>query len=458
MGTNKPAIWIVDDEQGICASLMFALKRHYVTKSFPDSQRMFDCMRKESCDLVLLDLKLGSEDGLDVLRRIKALDASIVVVIMTAHATIETTVEAMRSGAYTYLTKPLDLDELKIVVSQALEFRSLSKQVQSLNDELESSRHYSRIIGESPCMKAVYELIDALKDIDSSVLITGESGTGKELVAKAIHSEGKRGKERFVVVNCAAIPENLLESEFFGYRKGAFTGADEDRKGKLELANHGTLFLDEIGDMPLSLQVKILRVLQDKEFTPVGAAEPRRVDVRVIAATNRDLNALIRDKKFREDLYYRLNVMSIEIPPLRERKEDILLLCDNFLQKNAVEMKKNIAGLSEEVKETLLRYPYPGNVRQLANILEYACIVCKGSRIELSDLPRDIRELHSSRAQSEDETESEFLSTHTLEEIERKAILQTLEKNKGHRGKTAEDLGISRRCLFNKIREYGLEE
>jgi two-component system response regulator AtoC len=331
--------------------------------------------------------------------------------------------------------------------------------VQSLNDELESSRHYSRIIGESPCMKAVYELIDALKDIDSSVLITGESGTGKELVAKAIHSEGKRGKERFVVVNCAAIPENLLESEFFGYRKGAFTGADEDRKGKLELANHGTLFLDEIGDMPLSLQVKILRVLQDKEFTPVGAAEPRRVDVRVIAATNRDLNALIRDKKFREDLYYRLNVMSIEIPPLRERREDILLLCEHFIKQNSFEMRKNITGMTQEATQLLTDYPYPGNVRQLANIMEYACIVCKGDMIDTRDLPREVREEYRSLHEDSGGQELEsYLANHSLKEIEKMAISQTLKKNNGRRDKTADDLGISKRGLLNKIHEYGLKE
>ena len=362
----------------------------------------------------------------------------------------------MKAGAFTYLTKPLDLEELKIVIKQALEFRQLSERVSYLSDELESSRHFDRIIGESDSMQRVYELIDTLKDIDSNVLITGESGTGKELVAKAIHEGGKRRDERFIVVNCAAIPDNLLESEFFGYRKGAFTGADADRKGKFELADRGTIFLDEIGDMPLALQAKILRVLQDKEFTPVGAAEPRKVDVRVIAATNRDLRTLIEEKQFREDLYYRLNVMSIEIPPLRERREDILLLCEHFIQQNSFEMRKSITGMTSEAEDLLMHYPYPGNVRQLANILEYACIVCKGGQIGTQDLPAEVR-----REFSEGETSSSgmletYLSSHSLKDIEKLAIQQTLKKNGGRRDKTAEDLGISKRGLLNKINEYGL--
>ena len=453
----KPRIWIVDNEQGICTSLTFALKSLYEVRTFLSSVPLFEQLQRESCDVILLDLKLGDEDGLDVLRRIKEFDPSLSVIIMTAYASIGTSVEAMKAGAYTYLTKPLDLEELKIVLKQALEFRQLSERVSYLSDELESSRHFDRIIGESRSMQRVYELIDTLKDIDSNVLITGESGTGKELVAKAIHEGGKRKDERFIVVNCAAIPENLLESEFFGHRKGSFTGADSDRKGKFELADRGTIFLDEIGDMPLALQAKILRVLQDKEFTPVGAGEPRKVDVRVIAATNRDLRTLIEEKKFREDLYYRLNVMSIDIPPLRERKEDILLLCDHFMQQNSFEMRKSISGMTLEAEELLMNYPYPGNVRQLANILEYACIVCRSGQIGVEDLPREVRyEMQGSGQEENAALLESYLSTHSLKEIEKLAITQTLKKNGGRRDKTAEDLGISKRGLLNKINEYGL--
>ena len=453
----KPRIWIVDDEQGICVSLTFALKGSYEVQTFRSSAPLYEQLQRESCDVMLLDLKLGDEDGLDVLKRVKEIDPSISIIIMTAYASIGTSVEAMKAGAFTYLTKPLDLEELKIVLKQALEFRQLSERVSYLSDELESSRHFDRIIGESPGMQRVYELIDTLKDIDSNVLITGESGTGKELVAKAIHEGGKRKDERFIVVNCAAIPENLLESEFFGHRKGSFTGADSDRKGKFELADRGTIFLDEIGDMPLALQAKILRVLQDKEFTPVGAGEPRKVDVRVIAATNRDLKTLIDEKKFREDLYYRLNVMSIDIPPLRERKEDILLLCDHFVQQNAFEMRKSISGMTLEAEELLTNYPYPGNVRQLANILEYACIVCRSGQIGVEDLPREVRREMEEGGPEENAAQLEdYLSTHSLKEIEKFAIAQTLRKNGGRRDKTAEDLGISKRGLLNKINEYGL--
>lgn len=455
---SKPRIWIVDDEQGICISLTFALKNTYDVKTFQNSAPLLEQLQRESCDAILLDLKLGDENGLDVLRAIKEADSTIAVIIMTAYASIGTSVEAMKAGAFTYLTKPLDLEELKIVIGQALEFRQLTERVSYLSDELESSRHFDRIIGESDSMKQVYELIDTLKDIDSNVLITGESGTGKELVAKAIHEGGKRRDERFIVVNCAAIPDNLLESEFFGYRKGAFTGADSDRKGKFELADRGTIFLDEIGDMPLSLQAKILRVLQDKEFTPVGAAEPRKVDVRVIAATNQDLHTLIDRKQFREDLYYRLNVMSIEIPPLRERREDILLLCEHFIQQNSFEMRKSISGMTSEAKDLLMHYPYPGNVRQLANILEYACIVCKGGQIGTQDLPAEVRrEFSEGEAFSSGMLET-YLSSHSLKDIEKLAIKQTLKKNGGRRDKTAEDLGISKRGLLNKINEYKLND
>ncbi|MCR4804667.1 MAG: sigma-54 dependent transcriptional regulator [Clostridia bacterium] len=454
---TKHRIWIVDDEEGICTALYFALKNSYEVRTFQTSAPMLEQLKRESCDVVLLDLKLGNEDGLDVLRAVKESDPAIAVVIMTAYASIGTSVEAMKAGAFTYLTKPLDIEELKIVLEQAVEFRHLSERVSYLTGELEISRHFDRIIGNSASMKTVYQLIDTLKDIDSNVLITGESGTGKELVAKAIHEEGKRKDERFVVVNCAAIPDNLLESEFFGHKKGSFTGADADRKGKFELADRGTIFLDEIGDMPLALQAKILRVLQDKEVTPVGAGEPRKVDVRVIAATNKDLKTLIEEKKFREDLYYRLNVMSIEIPPLRERREDILLLCEHFIQQNAFEMRKTISGLTQEASDMLMRYTYPGNVRQLANIMEYACIVCKGDCIGPEHLPREVREEGGpvSFAQ-ESGTVENFVSTHSLKDIEKLAIAETLKKNRGRRDKTAEDLGISKRGLLNKINEYGL--
>ncbi|MCQ2565639.1 MAG: sigma-54 dependent transcriptional regulator [Clostridia bacterium] len=453
----KPAIWILDDEQGICTSLYFALKDRYSVRTFVDSQAVLENLERESCDLILIDLKLGEENGIEVMKKIKAMDPELVVIMMTAYASIATSVDAMKAGAYTYLTKPLDLSELDVVLTQALEIRKLNKRVSILSDELVSLRHYDKIIGESDAMKEVYSLIDQLKDVDANVLITGESGTGKELVAKAIHTEGKRKDNRFVVVNCAAIPENLLEIEFFGNRKGAFTGATADRKGKFEIADGGTIFLDEIGDMPLNLQGKLLRVLQDKEFTPIGASEPRRVDVRVLAATNRDLEHLIAEKAFRADLYYRLNVMSISLPPLRERREDIPLLCDSFIKQYSFEMRKGIKGCTKEAERLISSYDFPGNVRQLSNILEFATIVCKNEYVDVIDLPKEIRSGADTMPADMESSLDEYLAGNTLRTIEKRAIELALKKHGGHREKTAAALGISRRGLQNKIIEYGIK-
>ena len=332
-------------------------------------------LEKETFDLVLLDLIIGSHNGVEVLKSIKAYDESIVVIMMTAFGSIKTSVDAMKNGAFTYLTKPLDLDELKVFIKQALTVRRLSDDVNFLSGELKQRFQYQEMIGKSPRMQEVYGLIEKLKNVDSNVTITGESGTGKELVARALHFSGKRKNERFVVINCAAIPENLLEDELFGHKRGAFTGATQDKKGRFEIANRGTVFLDEIGDMPLGLQSKLLRVIQQKEFTPLGSTDTRKVDVRIIAATNRNLKKLVSEGKFREDLYYRLNVINIHMPALRERKEDIPLLCKYFIKLFNREQNKNVQRLSPEAEKLLLLYDYPGNVRQLANIIEHAMIL-----------------------------------------------------------------------------------
>lgn len=449
----KPHVWIIDDEPGICASLSLALKNDYTVRTFGSAPPALSLLEHESCDVALLDLRIGSENGLDVLKQFKTADPHMAIIMMTAYGSIGSSVEAMKNGAFTYLIKPLDVEELLIFIAQAVEFRKLNEQVLYLSDALRSQRHYDEIIGESEPMQRVYGLIDRLKDVDANVLITGESGTGKELVAKAIHDAGKRKNERFIVVNCAAIPENLLELEFFGYKRGAFTGATQDRKGKFELADRGTIFLDEIGDMPINLQSKLLRVLQNKEFTPLGASDTRHVDVRVIAATNRDLRVMIAEQKIREDLYYRLNVMNIRVPALRERLSDVPLLCEHFLKQFSAEMNKPIRSLSAEAVEQLMHYDYPGNVRQLANILEYAVIVSTGGTIGLTDFPEEMR-IRTERA--ERHSLEEYLSSTSLKEIERRAIEATLRKNNGRRDQTAADLGISKRGLLNKINEYGL--
>lgn len=447
-------VYIIDDEPSICVSLQLALKNLYRVKTFTSSLPALANMKAEGADIVLLDLRLGEENGLEVLERIKRIDPNTEVIMMTAFGSIDTSVNAMQKGAFTYLTKPINIEELKVIMQQASNIRKLNEQIYYLSDQLESKSRFDAIIGESAPMQRVYMLIDRVKDIDTNVLITGESGTGKELVARAIHNAGKRYRERFVVVNCAAIPENLLELEFFGYKRGAFTGAMQDKKGKLEQADNGTLFLDEIGDMPLGLQSKLLRALQDKEFTPVGGSTPIKVDTRILAATNRDLPALIAEGRFREDLYYRLNVMEIKLPPLRERQGDIAILGNYLLGKFSAELNKPIRAITPEAKEMLERLPYPGNVRQLANILEYACILCQDGVISKEDFPEYVTRTDGTGPSGD--SIDDYLSSHSLKDIEKRAIEATLQRCGGKRVATAAQLGISKRGLLNKLKEYGV--
>lgn len=447
-------VYIIDDEPSICVSLQLALKNLYRVKTFTSSLPALANMEAEGADIVLLDLRLGEENGLEVLERIKRIDPNTEVIMMTAFGSIDTSVNAMQKGAFTYLTKPINIEELKVIMQQASNIRKLNEQIYYLSDQLESKSHFDAIIGESAPMQRVYMLIDRVKDIDTNVLITGESGTGKELVARAIHNAGKRYRERFVVVNCAAIPENLLELEFFGYKRGAFTGAMQDKKGKLEQADNGTLFLDEIGDMPLGLQSKLLRALQDKEFTPVGGSTPIKVDTRILAATNRDLPALIAEGRFREDLYYRLNVMEIKLPPLRERQGDIAILGNYLLGKFSAELNKPIRAITPEAKEMLERLPYPGNVRQLVNILEYACILCQDGVISKEDFPEYVTRTDGTGPSGD--SIDDYLSSHSLKDIEKRAIEATLQRCGGKRVATAAQLGISKRGLLNKLKEYGV--
>lgn len=447
-------VYIIDDEPSICVSLQLALKNLYRVKTFTSSLPALANMEAEGADIVLLDLRLGEENGLEVLERIKRIDPNTEVIMMTAFGSIDTSVNAMQKGAFTYLTKPINIEELKVIMQQASNIHKLNEQIYYLSDQLESKSRFDAIIGESAPMQRVYMLIDRVKDIDTNVLITGESGTGKELVARAIHNAGKRYRERFVVVNCAAIPENLLELEFFGYKRGAFTGAMQDKKGKLEQADNGTLFLDEIGDMPLGLQSKLLRALQDKEFTPVGGSTPIKVDTRILAATNRDLPALIAEGRFREDLYYRLNVMEIKLPPLRERQGDIAILGNYLLGKFSAELNKPIRAITPEAKEMLERLPYPGNVRQLANILEYACILCQDGVISKEDFPEYVTRTDGTGPSGD--SIDDYLSSHSLKDIEKRAIEATLQRCGGKRVATAAQLGISKRGLLNKLKEYGV--
>jgi len=449
----KKKILIIDDERNLCSSLTYALEDQYTVFSDTDPSVGLELIKSKKIDLVLLDFRIGKTSGLDVLKEIISADKHISVIMMTAFGTIDSAVEAIKNGAFTYLTKPLNIDELKVIIMKGLEYQELNMKLEHLNNELQERYSYKGIIGKSPAMQNIFQLIDKLKDVDTNVLITGESGTGKEVVARAIHYSGSRSKENFVEINCAAIPENLLESELFGHSRGAFTGADRDKTGKFEFANKGTILLDEIGDMSLNLQAKLLRVLERREYTPLGSNEVHKLDIRVIAATNKDLRTLIEERKFRDDLYFRLNVVEISIPPLRERRQDIPLLYTYFIENCNKKLGKAVTKLSPEVKELLMNYSYPGNVRELANIIEYGVLLAKDDSIELGALPEKIR---PNRFRNGLEGESDSLVGLTLAEIERYIIKKSLDANNGHRKSTAQMLGISERGLRNKIKEYEL--
>lgn len=448
-------ILIIDDEIGIGTSLTFALEDKYNVKNVTSPLEGIKLLQEECFNICLLDLKIGEYDGLDVLKEIKQIDKNLIVIMMTAYGSINSSVNAIKSGAYTYLTKPLNLGELYVVIEQALEYQQLNEKIEYLSQELENKYVYNGIIGRSPSMKAVFKLIDKLKDVDTNVIITGESGTGKELVARAIHFSGKRKKERFEEVNCAAIPEGLLEEEMFGHKKGSFTGAIEDRQGKFGAANNGTIFLDEIGDMPLALQAKLLRVIQQKEYSPIGSNEKKKLNIRVIAATNKDLKALVEKGELRQDLYFRLNVVEISLPPLRNKKQDLPLLFNHFIQMYNNELDKDIKGLSAEVERKLLLYNFPGNIRELSNIFEYAMVLSNSDIIKLEDLPEEVKQYEEKHI-GKICMYAEDLVGMTLKEIEKRIIKASLLKNGDHRKATAKMLGISEKGLRNKIHEYNI--
>ncbi len=455
-------ILIIDDEVSICSSLKFALEDNYRVTSATSAAEGLEKMHQKPFAVVLLDWRLGDMDGLEVLREIKSNFPQTVVIVMTAYGTIESTVKAMKLGAYYYISKPLDIKELQLLLDNAIEYYQLSSKVKYLSESLHSKDGYAGIIGKSKALRRVFHLINKVKDIDSNVLITGESGTGKELVSRAIHFLGKRKEGPFEVINCAAIPETLLESELFGYEKGAFTGAVQNKAGKLFAANGGTLLLDEVAEMPISLQAKILRVIQEREITPLGATRSLQIDVRILAATNRDLLELVKQRQFREDLYFRLNVIPIHIPPLRERREDIFLLIEHFIKETCEKMGKKIKQLDAETKRILLEHHYPGNVRQLANIIEYAVAISTGPTISKEDLPEYLDAWASLTTGKKDDNASSPVNIavkvgQSMLEVERETIAATLKYLNGHRKKTAKMLGISERSLRDKIKKYNLK-
>ena len=443
---KKFKVLIVDDEAIIRESLRDWLSDvgHQVLTAENGPQAL-EIIEREKPGIAFVDLVMPGMDGIELLKRTKEISPSIDVVIITAYGSVPTAINAMREGAYDYIEKPFCPERAELLVDKLVEHQRLIEENISLHQKLEERYQFENIIAKSSKMRQVIEVIKVVAKSNATVLITGESGTGKELIAQALHSQSYRKEKPFVAVSCAALPESLLESELFGHEKGAFTGAHAQRKGKFEVANRGSLFMDEIGEMSANIQVHLLRVLEEKEFTRVGGNEPIKVDVRVISATNKDMKKAVANGQFREDLYYRLNVVPVELPPLRERKEDIPLLAQHFLKKFAVENQKEIIGFSPETTDFLLKYEWPGNVRELENAIERAVILTKNSYIEATDLAQEnLLMAHSAP------------SGRSLKEVERERILNVLNETSGNRSKTARILGISRATLYNKIREYAL--
>lgn len=443
-------VLVADDEKAHRLMLRAHLEREGLdVVEASDGQDAIAKAGERFVDLVLMDIRMPVIDGMEALAKIKKLNPAIAVIIMTAYGSIDSAVEALKSGAEDYLTKPLDMDELIFKVKKALRYRQLEEENVLQKERLGTRFAFSRIIGTSPSIRKLFETLSMVAPTEATILLLGESGTGKELVANAIHQNSPRRERPYVKVNCAALPETLLESELFGHEKGAFTGAIEKKKGRFERADGGTIFLDEIGEMSLPTQTKILRVLQEREFEAVGGTKSIKVDVRVIAATNKQLEQEVSKGRFREDLYYRINVVPITIPPLRERKEDIPLLAEHFLRIYGEKNKRAIRGFAPAVMQAFIHHTWPGNVRELENIVERMVIMSRGDAIALDDLPPALANLQQEEGKTPSPT--------SLRDVERETIVKTLHQTKGNRTKTAAILGITRKTLQNKIKEYGID-
>ena len=451
-------ILLVEDEEYIRESLKEILEMNgYRVTTANNGESGIEAASKSTFDILITDLRLPGTDGIGVIRSVKAASPDTACIVLTGYASVETAVEAMRVGAFTYLKKPLNKDELLVTLERAIEFHTLKEENSKLKDEIKKNCT-TAILGTSGVIQDIRDLIDKIADTDSTVLILGESGTGKELVARALHYGSTRSKKPFVPINCGAIPEDLLESELFGYEKGAFTGAIATKIGRFEAADQGTIFLDEIGDMSPGLQVKILRVLQEKEFERVGGRSTIKVDVRVVAATNQDLEKAVEEKKFRNDLYYRLNVIPVHLPPLRDRKEDIPILIDHFIEKMAKRKKKTVKGVSAEAMRSLEAFDWPGNIRELENLIERLVVLKEeGSLINPRDLPEKIRLSTSSASLSQLSLPAEgFDFNEAVDNYERELIVSALQRVNGIKKKAAEYLGLNRTTLIEKMKRKGL--
>lgn len=447
----KPKIFIVDDEPDICKALEFLLKREgYDVITANSGEEALEKIKKESFDIVITDLKMGKVDGMAVLERTKEISPDTPVIIMTAFASIESAVEAMKKGASDYIVKPFLNEEIRLTIKKILEQKKLIVENIALKQQLSQRIACKEFVAVSESMISIIELLEKIIPTKSNLMILGESGTGKGLIAELIHCNSPRRDKPFISINCSAIPEGLLESELFGYKKGAFTGAVSDKLGLIVLADQGTLFLDEIGDMPPTLQAKLLKVLETGEVYPLGDTKPKIVDVRIISATNVDLDKRIKEGRFREDLYWRLNVFEIKIPPLRERKEDIEVLVKHFIDKFSKEHKKKIKGIDEEALRAIVNYPWPGNVRELRNVMERAVILAEGENITINVLPDKLK-------REKFGIQSSTLKTY-LSDYEKNLLIRLYESHNKNKEETARALGIDLATLYRKFKKYGIEE
>ncbi len=451
---RKKHILLVDDDLAHRTMLKVNLSLEYQVFEVEDGDKVLPLLETSCVDLILLDMKMARMDGLDTLRALQeSAFASIPVIVLTAFSSVEVAVKAMREGAYDYVAKPIDMDELHLVITRALGFQELKAENRRLQKRVDQGTSFGGIIGSGPAMEEMFATLALVAPSDATVLVRGETGTGKELVASALHRESSRKTEPFVKVNCAALNENLLESELFGHEKGAFTGAVANRKGCFEQADGGTLFLDEIGDMSLATQTKILRVLQEGELNRLGGNETIHIDVRLVAATHKNLEEMIESGTFRQDLFFRLSVVPVMLPPLRERWGDIPKLAVLFLERYAEKNRKDLKGFHSEVIRIFMHYPWPGNIRELENTVERAVILCQGEQVTIQELPPQMLPCELS-VKAHKNVQS---ATPTLRDMEREMIRATLAENNGNKSKSAKILGIARQTLLNKIKEYNLE-
>jgi DNA-binding NtrC family response regulator len=460
MSKSLQKILIVDDDPKILDVIASVLKDGgYTVDTAANGTKAIRAIDTDCYDLVITDLKMPEVDGMMVLKHVVDRSPDTMCIILTGYGTIEGAVEAIKAGAFHYITKPVKSAEILTFVEKALKYKLLERENILLRQQLRKKYRFENFVGDSKPIQEVFELIEKVADTDSTILITGESGTGKELIAKAIHYNSQRRDNPMVVINCGAIPEELLESELFGHEKGAFTGAHKSRMGRFELANGGTIFLDEIGDMSPNLQVKLLRVLQEQQFERVGSTRTIGVDIRVIAATNQDLFSAVNKGKFREDLYYRLNVIPINVPPLRERRSDTPLLVDFFVKKFTQEKQKDVKGFTQQAMDTLLQYDWPGNVRELENLVERVVILSDGDEIGLDDIPQSIRQ-RAKRMESFEVAipKGDIPFDHAVEEYEKRLILRALEETNWVKTKAAELLQMNRTTLIEKMKKKKLQK